>query len=103
MAHSGVRSIFYWPIMSSLGLRQISPDRKKIGEILGDVSRMSLKEHGVLLSALVHCKPHGATRPTRPTRPSKSFFSFAKEQGLDWDDDDEFVRRQTDAILAKFA
>lgn len=70
------RTIFYGKFMEGLGLSSQSPaDRNRIGVLLGDVSRRSMKERRVMLSAIVHRKS------AEPTIPNSSFFELARELG----------------------
>lgn len=70
----------YEPVMAAIGLPTRSPpNRKRIGTILGDISRESYEKDGFLLSALVFNKTLG--------RPSDSFYLLAEELGDQLADD----------------
>lgn len=73
VAASG-RSTTYEPVMATIGLRpDMPPHRKEIAIVLEKISRRSFKKRGLLLSALVHRKTAGMTKP------SPAFFELAKE------------------------
>ncbi|MFZ1427756.1 MAG: hypothetical protein WAS21_13390 [Geminicoccaceae bacterium] len=97
-AKNQCRIVFYEPIMTPIGLKTDIPwDRKRIGEILGDISRNSHKAHNVLLSVLVHRSKSGATQP------GKGFFELAAELGYDVDDERKFVTEETERVLRTYA
>lgn len=65
-------TITYKPLMQSIGLdHRLSNERKRIGEVLGEVSRRSFKEKKVMLSVLVIDKVRGL--------PSTGFYSLYEE------------------------
>lgn len=95
LARKGIDKVFYEPVMTKIGLSWMIPaHRGKIGEILGEVSRRSHADHGVMLSVLVHRKK---TRGV--TKPSDQFFDLAKRLNYKWDDEHEFVAKQTKKVL----
>ena len=83
--------------MRPLGLSWTVPQhRRRIGEILGEISRKSTREKGVLLSILVHGKGTG--------RPGPGFFTLALEElGYRWDNEDDFVAMETERVFAAYA
>jgi hypothetical protein len=83
IAAAGGTADGYQPLMSKIGLsHKVPADRRKIGEILGEVSRQTLKEHGILLSAIVH---HKGT-----DRPGKGFANYFREKAdPEWQGDDD--------------
>jgi hypothetical protein len=97
-AKNGTRVIFYEPVMAAVNMTpRVPAHRTRIGQILGEVSKRTYKEKGVLLSILVHQKTAGVTRP------GKGFFKLAHDDiELSWDDEDEFVREQTDKVLKAY-
>ena len=98
LVKEGRRSVFYEPIMTKVGMDPAIPaDRTKIGEILGEVSRRSMKRDGVLLSVLVHRKSAGNTGP------GPGFFKLAAELGCSWTDDNAFVEEQTELVIKKYS
>lgn len=88
------RSLFYEPVMSILGLSHTVPaDRTRIGWVLGAVSTQTHDENRFLLSALVHKKTGGKTRP------GDGFFILAEELGYEGSDRDALVDQQTRRIF----
>lgn len=66
--------IFYSELMEKFGMRwQSPPDRTKIGQILGNISKATYAERGVFLSVLVHRK-NG-----KPTNPGPGYFALLDE------------------------
>ena len=63
----------YEPIMSLVGLRNVAPDRKRIGEILGRASEVSYDEHGFLISTLVCRSVNG-----KPAMPGDGYWPLAE-------------------------
>lgn len=58
------RIITYEPVMQQIGLSPSIPaDRTAIGQILGDILKESWHRDGILLTAIVHRKTTGKTRP----------------------------------------
>jgi hypothetical protein len=99
-AKAGVRAVFYEPVMAQIGLSTgIPADRNRIGQILGQISRKSDEENGILLTVLVHRKTAGTTKP------GPGFPGLAEALGYEWDEDsyDEFVEEQTDLVLEHYA
>jgi hypothetical protein len=97
-AKDGKRVIFYEPVMAAVNMTpRVPAHRTRIGQILGEVSERTYKEKGVLLSVLVHQKTAGVTRP------GKGFFKLAHDDiGLSWQDEDDFVREETDKVLEAY-
>jgi hypothetical protein len=74
--------VFYEPVMTVCGLRtDIPADRDAIGKILEVVSVKSYNESGILLSAIVHRKTRGRTKP------GPGFFDLARALGYRWSKD----------------
>lgn len=91
------RVLTYGAVMAPAGLAPSNPrHRAEIGSLLSDLSRDSLRRHGILLSAIVVQKMSG--------RPNALFFALARELGcLGADDDAEaFWRAQCERIFAAF-
>lgn len=98
VAQAGTRVVFYEPVMAQVGMTpRIPADRSRIGGILGAVSENTYAKDGVLLSVLVHQKRAGTTRP------GSGFFDLARKLGFKWDNDDVFVKRQTDKVIATYS
>lgn len=90
------KTVTYDPVMSKVGLRwQVPADRLTIGNILGAVSRKSSAETEteILLSVLVCRKTSGKPRP------GDGFFELSAGLGYDWEDNDEFVKEQTERVF----
>jgi predicted transcriptional regulator len=97
LAKKKTRAVFYEPVMDEIDLNwRVPADRNHIGVILANVSKRSSKNKGVLLSVLVHKKRPGVTRP------SDGFFELLRELKIPYDDADEFVRQETDKVLATY-
>lgn len=98
-AKERVRVIFYEPVMAQVGMTpRVPAHRTRIGNILGEISRKSYAQDGVLLSVLVHQKTAGVTHP------GKGFFKLAREElNLPYIDADAFVEEQTDKVLAAYS
>ena len=96
---AGVRSIFYDSVMGIIGLKTDIPyDRKIIGEILGDISKDTWNEAGILLSVIVHKKTSGKTRP------GSGFFTLANELKCPGRNNEQrFIETQTTAVLKYYA
>ena len=89
-------------IMAGIDLKpENPPDRKRIGQILADVSTASKKTHGVLLSVLVH-RSIGGENNIGP-----GFFKLAKElkyQNIGNDlEKQQFAREQRDAVFEAYS
>ncbi|ABL70355.1 hypothetical protein [Paracoccus denitrificans] len=99
-ARHGVVSVEYAPVMELLGLSsKLSADRTKIGWILGEVSRRSYREKGVLLSVVVHRK--------NTSMPSENgFFGLVNALIEDWEDHyndrESFVEAETKRVLKAY-
>jgi hypothetical protein len=76
---------------------KIPADRKRIGYLLGDVSRQTFKEFGILLSVTVHRKTSGTTSP------GAGFFELAEDLKLEWDDDDVLVATEMEKVWGHYA
>lgn len=93
-AKAGISTIFYEPVMATVGLTpRVPAERNRIGAILGRVSEKSLAESKVMLSVLVHRKTAGVTRP------GPGFFDLARHLGFEFEDEDDFVKKQTAKVL----
>jgi len=93
-AKAGVTAIFYEPVMATVGLTpRVPAERNRIGAILGKVSENSMEEGKVMLSVLVHRKTAGVTRP------GPGFFDLARHFGFEFEDEDDFVKKQTAKVL----
>jgi hypothetical protein len=93
-ARAGEKFLFNEPIMDVVGLKPAIPaDRAAIGAILGEISAQTKRESNILLSVLVHRKSAGRTRPGR------EFRNLAKMLGYDFDDYDDFLKRETQKVL----
>lgn len=58
------RIVTYEPVMEKIGLSPSIPaDRTAIGKILGDILKKSWRKDRILLTAIVHRKTTGKTRP----------------------------------------
>jgi hypothetical protein len=85
--------VTYAPVMDLLGLSPaVAADRGRIGAVLVGVSLDSFREHGRMLSVLVHRKG----KP--PTRPGAGFFKLAAELGLLQGDPDRFVADELERV-----
>ena len=85
--------VTYAPVMDLLGLSPaVAADRGRIGAVLVGVSLDSFREHGRMLSVLVHRKG----KP--PTRPGAGFFKLAAELGLLTGDPDRFVADELERV-----
>jgi hypothetical protein len=85
--------VTYAPVMDLLGLSPaIAADRGRIGAVLVGVSLDTFREHGRMLSVLVHRKG----KP--PTRPGAGFFKLAAELGLLTGDPDRFVADELERV-----
>ena len=92
------RTCFYDPVMSCIGLRWQTPaDRQTIGAMLGQISRETVEDNGILLSVLVHKKSAGRSKP------GNGFFELAAGLGYEWDDPDEFVEEEIQKVWALYA
>jgi hypothetical protein len=101
MIQTGQRSEFYEPVMSEVGMSTTMPwHRTRMGVILDAVSMRSYKEHGVVISVLVHRKAPGTY-----TRPGPGFWTMVEREGL-FDEatmtKDTFVREHTDAVIKAY-
>ena len=64
--------MFYAQAMTAIGLSSKVPaDRRRVGRYLDAISESTWSEHGFVLSAMVHLKGAGRTRPTEITCSSK--------------------------------
>jgi hypothetical protein len=89
--------VTYAPVMDLLGLSPaIAADRGRIGAVLVGVSLDTFREHGRMLSVLVHRKG----KP--PTRPGAGFFKLAAELGLLTGDPDRFVADELERVWALY-
>lgn len=96
-ARIGNRAVFYEPVMAQVGMTpKIPAHRSRIGWILGQISRKTYAEDGVLLSVLVHQKKAGTTRP------GTGFFDLAMDLGFKYMDQDAFVKAQTDKVMKAY-
>ena len=87
--------VTYAPVMDLLGLSPaVAADRGRIGAVLVGVSLESFREHGHILSVLVHRKGKA------PTRPGAGFFKLAAELGLLGGDPDRFVAEELERVWA---
>ena len=89
------RTIRYADLMSKVGMKSDVPyDRRKIGEILGRISRKSLDEYDVMLSALAVLKTTGM--------PNDYFYELAEdveyEAYFEDEDDDVFWKKEIKKI-----
>ena len=85
--------VTYAPVMDLLGLSPaVAADRGRIGAVLVGVSLDSFREHGRMLSVLVHRKG------MPPTRPGAGFFKLAAELGLLTGDPDRFVADELERV-----
>lgn len=93
------KTVTYEPIMASVGLSSKIPShRTAIGKILGDITRRSWEQDGILLTVLVHHKMASYTRPGR------GFFNLAAELGVPpWKDEEEMVARETQRVWDFYA
>lgn len=98
LAKNGTHKVYYEPVMTEVDMSPSVPaDRTKIGHILGEISQKTYDEKRLLLSVLVHRKAPGTTRP------GPGFFDLARHMGFEWDDDDEFVKKQTKLVLKAYS
>jgi hypothetical protein len=89
-------TLTYRPLMEEVELDYtLSRDRNVIANVLDRISRRSHKEHGILLSVLVHRKNGQAL-------PGPGFFSLARELGYAVVDEAEFVEAQTERVWAHY-
>lgn len=92
----------YGEIMKSIGLSYKNPpDRKRIGQILADVSIASKEKHNVLLSVLVH-RSTGGKNNIGP-----GFFELAEELkykniGNDREKKQQFAQKQRAAVFKAY-
>jgi len=85
-------TLTYRPLMEEVDLDYtLSRDRNVIANVLDRVSRRSNKEHGILLSVLVHRK-NGAALP------GPGFFALATELGYAVADKAEFFDEQIERV-----
>jgi hypothetical protein len=94
------QTVTYEPVMSLIGLRWQTPaDRTTIGGILGTISEQTSAEtkDALLLSVLVHRKTSGITRP------GQGFFALASYLGYEWEDENAFVKDQTQKVWDFYA
>ena len=97
MAHKR-KILTYDPVMSLIGLTHTVPaDRNHIGNILGSVSEQTWAENKTLLSVIVHRKTQGKTRP------GPGFFNLVESLGILWDNEDEFLERETNKVWDIYA
>lgn len=90
--------VFYAPVMEHIGLSaKVPADRKRIGYLLGDISRQTFDEFGILLSVIVHRKTSGITSP------GPGFFELAEDLKLEWDDDDVLVATEMEKVWEHYA
>ena len=90
--------MFYKSLMTPLGLKTTVPaDRKRIGAILGVIAEQTHHEHGVLLTAIVHRKAPGKTRP------GPGFQEIAKAIGLKFSDEEKFVATEMAKVWKHYA
>jgi hypothetical protein len=93
------RTTTYQPVTALIGFIHTNPaHRRAIGAVLGDVSRQAWREHGIVLSVIVHRKTSG------PSRPSPGFMELAVELGLlDLEDEDALIKREMERVWAFYA
>ena len=90
--------VTYAPVMDLLGLSPaVAADRGRIGAVLVGVSLETFREHGRMLSVIVHRKGPA------PTRPGAGFFKLASELGLATGDADRFLTDELERVWARYA
>lgn len=93
-ARRGQRSVFYEPVMATIGLKTTIPaHRTIIGGILGKISSQTYREAGVLISVIVHRKTSGLTRP------GPGFLPLAEALGCKWKDEIAFIDVETEKVI----
>lgn len=106
-ARAGVERLFYSDVMTPIGMQtKVPAHRMRIGQLLGDLSKLTYRDNGILLSVLVH------TRRPGKTRPGPGFFELvdllAKDNPGDTDllyeldDRDSFVQEHTLKVLRHY-
>ena len=91
----------YTPIMELVGLKNVAPDRRKIGVILDRASRTSFEQHRFLISALV-CHAVGG----KPRMPGNGFWPLAEnllDRRIRKEDHDRVFQEQLRAIYEHYA
>lgn len=89
--------LYYSPLMESIGLSSTVPaDRKRIGDILGQISEATRDENGTLLSVIVHRQSSGETNP------GPGFFALARGLGFKWQDDKRLVQEETEKVWSHY-
>jgi hypothetical protein len=96
------KTVTYEPIMAKIGLDwHVPADRAAIGAILGTISTRTWAEKTVLLTALVHRKTAGVTRP------GPGFFELAEHLNVEsvrpWETKNELVENEMKAVWDAYA
>jgi hypothetical protein len=91
--------VTYEPVMGLLGMKTDNPHhRTKIGILLGELSRATYYENGILLSVLVHLK-----KPTGRSRPSSAFDKLIDEFDLDVPNVAAFIDEEIEEVWELYA